>query len=121
MTDEWQFVTFITTYEKLIIVTLISVSELVQPFSNRVGYLLELAPCTAFFISGLPHTDAHALESSDTSSPCRLVDVFRNTLLRWYLTVSRDRADIAAISDKLRPSRSSEATAASASVRPNNF
>jgi len=49
MTDKWQFVTFIKTDQKLIIVTLISVSELVQPVSLRGWYLLEAALCAAFF------------------------------------------------------------------------
>ncbi|ERS04717.1 hypothetical protein Q672_14355 [Marinobacter sp. EVN1] len=51
MTDKWQFVTFIKTDQKLIIVTLISVSELVQPASLRGWYLLEAALCAAFFMN----------------------------------------------------------------------
>src|SRR5690554_5892735 len=93
MTGKWQFVTFIKTDHKLIIVTLISVSELVQPASLRGWYLLEAALCAAFFMAR-DQTDTPARDNKDTSSPWRRVRVLRNMLLRWYLTVSRDRPEL---------------------------
>ncbi|AMQ89682.1 hypothetical protein ASQ50_13790 [Marinobacter sp. LQ44] len=54
MTDNWQLLTFLKTDQNLIIVTLISVSELVQPASCRAGYLLEAALLRGFFYRVFP-------------------------------------------------------------------